>query len=615
MARANKVPLALRETPKALTAGQKAFQSFSRTFGPRATQGLVSTVETLEKIGPVASKIGPPLATAAMAAGAVGIALAGGAAIAAKNFGEAVVDAQTYREDITEALKVVRKTDEAATSTLETALRSADRFGVKRAESIGQFLDLATKGFDDAKIDEIVGRLRDLTTIDPRASMEGLTKVIGKVQATGRLNQETLNELSTFGLEQADVIKQIGKRMGKNDAEVLKSLSSTGGIRGLGVDPILDAIAAQTGGKAAGAAAQAKADRNLSSLIQRMKDIPSNLLFDAQVGPGIDGVKDTIRTIVDFFDVSKGRGKEVRQVVGDTFNALIEGLTGNKVDTKKGIQGTLDAILDGAKSAVPVVKELATGARDMLSLAAAMGRAAGTVRDLAEPFGGLGKVWKTLTFPLRTLAATILGPLAILPELYGGFKSLSTAFDGASIGGAFSSLWQQLKTAGASIINEGMNLGANLWQGLVNGITGGIGAVVGAATGLANAALGAVGSSWRVASPSKAFEELSLWAGAGASRGFRKSTADVAGSAGAMASTALGAAWAAGQANTNGGAGIVPMTGGPAGGVVINFSPTIVVSGASSPAQAQAAGAAAVRGSREAFEAQLGSAMRRVRFG
>jgi hypothetical protein len=221
-----------------------------------------------------------------------------------------------------------------------------------------------------------------------------------------------------------------------------------------------------------------------------------------------------------------------------------------------------------------------------------------------------------LTFPLRALAATILGPITLLPELYNGFKSLSSAFDGATIGESFSSLWEQLKYAGASLINEGMNMGANLWRGLVNGIQGGIGSVVSSATNLANAAVNAVKTAWNEGSPSREFEDRYLWATAGLARGFDRGTPGAVAAATRMADASLGAAWAANPANANASGGLVASGGaGAMGGNVFNFTANIVVSGASSPAQAQAAGAAAARGAREVFEAQYGSAMRRVRYG
>ncbi len=667
MRMANRIPTHLQSAsgPKTLTGGQKAFQAFSRTFGPKATQGLVSTVETMEKIGPIASKIGPPLATAAVAMGAVAIAAGGAAIWAAKSFGESVIEAQAYKEDVAEAFKTVERArmsqeskglglnksgtqltlDAEASSKvlLKQSNQLADRFGTSRESLSGQFLDLTTKGFKPNEVERIIGSLSDLGTIDSRAGSaagrEGLTKAFGQMKATGRVNLELLNTFNTFGLESGDVIGEIGKKLGKDNKEVLRMLSSAGGIRGLDQEVIIAAIQKQTDAKNPGDAMAAKADRDISKLMERVKNIPKNIFFDVEVESGLDGAKDVLHSILDFFDVKKGKGKEVREVGADLFNAMVEGLTGNKIDTKKGITGTLDAILAGAKEAVPVVRELAGGARDMMGLAAGI---AGTIGSISEATGGLGNmgaIWKGLSLSGRLMMAPILGPLALLPELRQGYLGISDLFDGNFKGakehftnmlpggeffgqaqeqfnGFFNSIGEDIRLGASNMLNAGMTYGSNLWQGIVQGISGGITAVAESATNLANSALAAVGSTWRVGSPARAFEEYSLFAGDGTVRGFKKSESSVYSAAASMAIAGLGGAWAAGQSNSNGGAGITAISSAGGGsGVVINFSPTIIVSGANSPAQAQVIGAAAVQGARAQFEAQMGTGLRRLRYG
>ncbi len=616
---ANRVPTELQaaSAPKALSLGQRAVQAFGRAF-PRAMKGLPEATETLEHLGAVTSTIGPPAAKAALAVGAIGIAAVGAGALAAKSFATSVIEAQAYREDVSEAFKIVRRTQGDADAVMAMANQTSDRLGIGRAKGAGQFLELLSKGFDPAQTKSIVSSLADLSTVDPNASIDALTRVIGKIKAMGKISQDSVSELSTAGLEAGDVYAQLAKLTGKSEKEVQKLLSTGKLGADVGITAIEAAIKSQTGSASAGDAAAAKADRNLSSLLERVKAIPENILFDIKVGSGIDGVKDTLRTILDFFDTEKGRGKEVRQVVGDIFNALIEGLTGDKVDTKKGITGTLDAIVDGAKTAVPLVRDIAAGARTFAGIAASVGGAFGKISALAEPLGGLASVWQKMTFPLRILAATIVGPLALLPEIFGGLKSLSfaNAFGlGDAASSAITSTIEKIKTAGMSIFNAALNIGTNLWQGMVQGIYSGIGAVTQAATNLASAALSAVGVKWDAHSPARAFEELSLFAAEGTARGFYKGTGMAVAGAQYMATAALGAT-GAGVANGNGGAAITSMaSAGAAAGPVFHMHVHITVSGASSPLVAQQIGAAAAAGARPEFEAMLGAAARRLRYG
>jgi len=461
----------------------------------------------------------------------------------AYEYGKAVVAAQSFKEDIQEAFKTVRGTNAAADATFQTAIKNADKLGIKRADSIGQFLDLATKGFADDKIKEIQGRLLDIATIDPRASQEGLTKVIGKIQATGRLNQETLNELSTFGLEQGDVIKQIGKALGKSDAEVLKTLSSSGGLRDArNVDFVLSAIAGQTGGGAAGAKAAEKADRNLSSLLSRLEDIPSNLLFDVKAGPGIESIKVILRDILGFFDSSSATGERTRKVLGDVFNAIAEGLLGRRMGDKEGITGTLTALLDVADKSVPTIKATASaiGTLGRAILALTSGDASGLDTGTKRIVGVInlitsiqasifdlftGKVPSVGNFiqPILDIlgidfdaskitkwvngTTNLLSPRNWIKMIYAG----ATGGD-ATLGNPFLTTIQGWGAGVGDWLRTGFSdVGTAMIDGLVNGITAGAMRVVDAVKGVASSALTTAKTVLGIASPSKETHALGEW--------------------------------------------------------------------------------------------------------
>lgn len=482
-------------------------------------------------------------AGAVAAIGAVAVAAAAKVAGLAYEYSKAVVAAQSFKEDIQEAFKTVRGTSAAADATFQTAIKNADKLGIKRADSIGQFLDLATKGFDDAKIKEIQGRLLDIATIDPRASQEGLTKVIGKIQATGRLNQETLNELSTFGLEQGDVIKQIGKALGKSDAEVLKTLSTSGGLRDArNVDFVLSAIAGQTGGGKAGAKAAEKADRNLSSLLDRVESIPSNLLFDVKAGPGIESIKVILRDILGFFDSSSATGERTRKVLGDVFNAIAEGLLGRRMGDKEGITGTLESILSVAERSVPDIRSaaesvgtlgralLALGSGDTSELDESTKRIVGVINVVKElglllmP-GAIGGTYGPGGFiqPILDIlgidadasgvrkwvdaVAGLLNPMNIVRSI----KASVTGGD-VTLGNPFLTTIQGWGAGVGDWLRTGFSdVGTAMIDGLVNGITAGAMRVVDAAKGVASSALTTAKTVLGIASPSKETHALGEW--------------------------------------------------------------------------------------------------------
>lgn len=423
---------------------------------------------------------------AAIAIGAAAFGVAAQLADISTQFTGAVIKAQAYREDVAEAFTVVAGSAGKGQAIMQRALSTADKLGASRAETAGQFLDLATKGFADLEIERIVKSLRDLSTIDPNASMEGLTKVIGKAQATGRLNVDILSELSTFGLEQGDVIREIGKMLKKTDQEVLKALSSAGGIRGLGVEPILRAINKQVGGGEAGSAAMAKADRNLSSLLQQVQNIPDNLLFDVQAGPGLDLTKNILRDVIQFFDGTTRTGQLAREVLGEVFTALVEGFTGVDATDKEGIRQALATVLVAARESTPVIKAFASAIRLSISY-------------VGMAVAGWGII--------ITEAGNVIDYIKTLPD---------------------------------TVVGAATDIGASIIDGITGGITGGIESIKQAATDAATSALQAAKDALGIKSPSRAMrDQVGLMAGEGLAIGYERSIPRVVGAAEGLADAAL----------------------------------------------------------------------------
>jgi hypothetical protein len=561
--------LARIEAKKQADMVRDSHRASLRGTGTDRAKGAVQTIAQGGSGFDVAEAVGGK-AGAAIAVGTVAVGVAAKLASLATEYTAATIGAQKFKEDIAEAFKTVRGTNEAANRTFETAIKNADALRIKRADSIATFLDLATKGFNDTKIKEIQGRLLDLTTIDPRASVEGLTKVIGKAAAQGRLNVDILSELSTFGLEQSDVIAEIGKLLKVDDKEVLRRLSSQGGIRGLGVDPILNAIARQTGGGAAGAKAAEKADRNLSSLITRLEDIPSNLLFDVQAGPGIESIKGIIRDVLAFFDASSSTGQRTRKVLGDIFNAITEPLFGKRAGDQEGITGTLNQILSVSERAVPVIREvsgavgtmgraiLALASGDTSKLDASTKRIVGIVNLITSVQGAIFSIFTgqvphfgDFLQPLLDIAGIDVDATKVaefvngLVDLLSPRHWLSKAYDTATGGPGIESnpvikTLQSVTDGAIAWIGQGASsIGSFFVDGLANGITSKASAVVDAVKSVAGSALSTAASVLRLGSPSKETTQYGEWYSEGMGIGIENRADYVSRAARFMAEDAL----------------------------------------------------------------------------
>lgn len=561
--------LARIEAKKQADMVRDSHRASLRGTGAARAKGAAQTITQGGGGFDVAEAVGGK-AGAAIAVGTIAVGVAAKLASLAAAYTSATIGAQKFKEDITEAFKTVRGTNEAANSTFETAIKNADALRIKRADSIATFLDLATKGFNDTKIKEIQGRLLDLTTIDPRASVEGLTKVIGKAAAQGRLNVDILSELSTFGLEQSDVIAEIGKLLRVDDKEVLRRLSSAGGIRGLGVDPILNAIARQTGGGAAGAKAAEKADRNLSSLITRLEDIPSNLLFDVQAGPGIESIKGVIRDVLAFFDASSSTGQRTRKVLGDIFNAITEPLFGKRAGDEEGITGTLNQILSVSERAVPVIREvsgavgtmgrviLALASGDTSELDASTKRIVGIVNLITSIQSSIFSVFTGQVPHLGDFLQPVLdiagidadatkvaefvnGLIDLLSPRYWLTKAYDTATGGPGMESNPVIATLQSVTDGAyEWIGQGASsIGTFFIDGLVGGISSGAARVVSAVKSVAGSALSTAANVLRIGSPSKETTQYGEWYSEGMGIGIENRADYVSRAARLMAENAL----------------------------------------------------------------------------
>lgn len=588
-----RMPSSLKMPPIKLSGGQKLVQGVGKLFGPKGVEGLTKGVEMLDKIGPIASKVAGPMLAIGGAAIAAGAALGGAAAMAAQSFGEQVIEAQAYREDVLTAFQTVRRTQGDAAKIMAQANALSDRLGVKRAEGAGRFLDVLSKTQDPRKTELIIASLADLSSIDPSASIEGLTRTVGKIQAMGKMSQDAITELSTSGLEAGDVYAALAKQIGKTVPEVQKMLGSGKIDSTTGIDAVIAAIKSQTGTVNAGDAAAKKANNNLSSLLQRARDIPENMLFDINAGPGIGQVKDVLREVLDFMGPASKEGQLLRKSLGDAFNGLIEGLTGAKTGDKKGLSEFLLTLNVYAMLAADGAKGLGKAIRWTVTMGVgAIGTFGLLVNAITSIPEAIGEAWDGITSGASGITTSITSALA----------SIGAAIKGAATG-AFNAAW---------------SLGSSITSGIAAGIKGTISAVTGAGSSVAASAIGGTAKGLDSHSPSREYAYLGEMSTAGMVNALYAGQREVRGAGLALASSSLlGAGMAAGQANGNGGAGIVAMS--PATGTgaapVIQMSLTIQMGTPKNEGQAEAFGAAAARAARPEFEAMAGAALRRLGYG
>ncbi len=450
------------------------------------------------------------LVTAELLAGALKTG-ADFAARAAFDTGKAILQAQAFREDVSQGLSLILRSKTEADAVMKQAAETADFIGQSRAEVSGAMLQFLTKGFDRQRSDEIVRRLSDLSTVDPTADFSRLQLAITQIAGKGRLQGQELLQLAEAGLETTSVYDELSKTLKKSRAEVIK-LQETGKISSdVAIRAILDAIATQTGGKAAGEVSREKSFRDLSGLMRRLENIPKDLFFDLQVGPGVDGIKEIMRDIIEFFDAGSASGKEVRAVLGDTFNAIVEGLTGKDLSKAGGTKEVLQAIVNMLRDSKDDIREFASG---IAKTAKVVGMLISLLGEGKKTDGGIGS-WESLK-----------GIMALINPVYGVWLAVSKVsgaigeflgelrFDG--VGASLSTFFGTtvpnfivgIPASLMGLVPSFVAAGASLIDGLISGIAGKVSGVVGAATGAAQSALNAVTGIFKSRSPSRVGVEI-----------------------------------------------------------------------------------------------------------
>lgn len=394
--------------------------------------------------------------------GAVGAAVAG----AVSGFAVGVVRAQVFKQDTMTALKTLLKTDVAAKSAFKTAAATADFIGVDRQEVLGQYVDLLAKGFSVSKVDEIVRAMADLSTVDPKANVDGLVRAIGQIRGKGRLMAEELSsQLAENGLELGDVYEQLSKIMGKSVADIPKLISAGKVDADTGIQAILAAINKQAGGGKAGAAAAAKASQNTSGLLKRLEAVPSNVFMALEVTPGMKALNSFLAGILGYFNLSTESGKRVVDVLGKVFNSFAKGLFGDKA-----LSGD---VTDGLDGIVNMLEKL----------------------EASGAFTALGT-------GLRLVANVVIGLVQFFEFL------ADTAADFGFVLGGIGDFFGSIGSAVAGMAGEMLSAGGSLIDGLVQGILGKAQGVYDAISQVAGGAVSMAKMILGIHSPSTVFAEI-----------------------------------------------------------------------------------------------------------
>lgn len=482
------------------------------------------------------------------------------AATTAYRFGEAVVDAQSFRESITLAMSKYTGGAKEGQAWFDRALQMSIDLKTNSFETIDAMSRLKAAGFGDESVEGLTKAFADIKRLSPDADLKSIAIRMAQIRATGKLQGDELNEMANAWPAARDVIfKQMMKDTGKTMSE-LQTMQRAGKITPDMVEKaLLGGVSALTK-LPLGEFAKQNAD-TISGLFDQIKAIPSQVLLGFDASEDMGRVKGVMKDVVDFFSATSSSGKEVRTVMKDTFGAIVEGLFGVDVNKAGGTKETLQALLDVVKGSKGDIKEFASGV-------AAIGKGFAWVAGVAADFSSAKQA--IVDFfgykpPGGIFGAILLAPIALALN---GIKAL----------------WPEM-----------YNAGANLMNALATGIASTAGSVWQAAKNAAWNAISSVKGVLGIRSPSRVFIGIGSETAKGMAIGMSRGATETERAASDMAMRAIGGvAGPQGPANANN----IPFSSSspvaPTAGASISIGQVVVsVSGAKSDAEAASQGAAA----------------------
>lgn len=478
-----------------ISAFGKSVQFMGRHFGPKGARGMMAVGEALSKYGGHVQRAAGALGTLGGVAGSVLATLgamgagvmAAGAAIGAQ-VAIHVRGLQAFRESTLFAFTKILGTANEAKRVFDIASKTSFDIGADLQGSVGAMNTLLAKGFKADFADQLIRRMADLSTLNPKANVEALIYNIGKIRAQGRLQGDELQALSEAGLNVADVYAEIAKAMkltqkpGQSLEEQILALQSAGKIKSaVAIPAIMEAIKKASGGGAAGSVASEKASKSPEGMLMRLLNLKDQLLSSVKIdwSPITRGVERLMAAM------QSPAGTRFIESIGNGIGLVLGKL--NKIS-----QADFEAMFDKGAEAV----EMFSGAMgSLLNLIIEMGPAWSVMADSGIlVLEGLWIVIENIRGAVAFLQATAM--------------LVGAAWD--AISGAASSL------------------GGDIVAGIVAGIEGGASSVVDAIVGVATGAIAAAEEVLGIASPSKVFERIYKQTGAGAVRGAEKSAPQVA---------------------------------------------------------------------------------------
>jgi tape measure domain-containing protein len=408
-------------------------QAAGNMFGARGANAVLATASALDRLHGATTRVRGGIASLSDVGGrGVGVlkqvaAVAAQAALVVAALGVGALAAgakyigglQAFKQSTEFALERSLGSAKLAQDAWASASRMAILTGGDIREIGSAYGQLAARGFKLPEIEELVGYMSDLKTLNPTANIDRIVNAIAQIKAKGKLTQEELTgQLADTGLNVTDVYEQLQAKYGKDRATILKMISE-GKISGEeGVEAIKNAIAKQTGRRPGELAGEAASKTMVGSLM-RAKAVLDVFLASLKI---------------DWSPVSRFAtkvGNVLKSSSGVRFGKAIEG-------GFDAVLGILDSISEkdlstGLDVMSGMLESAASGARDLAESVRTVDSWIAAVTDKTSTWGVIfSGIGGAVTAVGGYLVSVVLGPLYLVADVLEQIYDLITKVGSAS---------------------------------------------------------------------------------------------------------------------------------------------------------------------------------------
>lgn len=403
-----------------------------------------------------------------------------------KSMASTFVAAQLFREQSLAGLTILQKSGSEAKKTWDESFKLARDTGSTQQETMTAIQGMMASGFKKNDAVEMYKLMTAMSVVNPAANLEGIARAIGQIKNTGRLQGDELMQLADAGVNVDEVYNQLGKRLGKTRAEIMK-MQEAGQIKSSdAIEAIKEAMKTSVGGDPE--AVLKKRANSMTAILARLQAAPFTFFSGIEADPEkADRMKKSLNGLVDMLDPSTEKGARFAAA----FGKMLDIISGPGLDA---FEKLMSMIGDPGE-------KLEKSTAQVQSFGAEMSKLSGILDDF-KSMTGIG-LFDALDLDAGGLFEAIMGPLYSIPV---EIMAIAEA-TGVGVLAIANALLGNFGGFAAEIGAQAMSAGYEMAAGLASGIASGASAAISAAVDMASSALAAARSVLEINSPSKVFRD------------------------------------------------------------------------------------------------------------